>query len=127
MISRTLSLIYDRALDETGLSIAQFNALTALLRMGGLTASKLGALLLIEKSTLSRNLDHMLEAGWVARESYRAPVMVTGKGEKLYARAVPHWRKAQAEAGKLLGGSGAAALIKVGTGLFGSIKGKTHA
>ncbi len=107
LLSRVISSVYDEALRPVGLTSSQMVILTALARTGGVQPAALCEALMLDKSTLSRNVDRMERNGWVKREacddarSHR--LVLTESGAHLLAQAVPQWREAQAEAEKLLG------------------------
>jgi len=68
----------------------------------------------MERTTLTRNLALLEGERWIATrpgEDPRARVSaITAQGRGIVRRAFPYWSKAQAQAGKLLGTGGQAAL-----------------
>ena len=114
LLARALGRVYDRALAPRGLTDAQLNLLAALGRLGPTPPARLGRALVMERSTVSRNLGPLLEAGWVeavARDARGVQgVALTTAGRGTLADALPAWRAAQAEAAALLGQAGAEAL-----------------
>ncbi|MBK8207974.1 MAG: winged helix-turn-helix transcriptional regulator [Planctomycetes bacterium] len=117
LLSRVVSNLYDDALRPVGLTSAQMTILTALEHSGGAQPAQLCEVLMIDKSTLSRNADRMERNGWVKRESgpdaRSHKLHLTDKGRKRLEQAVPQWRKAQAEAEALLGKPGLDSVVKV--------------
>jgi DNA-binding MarR family transcriptional regulator len=107
LIGRAVTAIYDGALDGHGLTIAQLNLLAALGKAGPCSPSTLGDVLQLERSTVSRNLNLLLRHGWVEAVSSDAKgireVTLTRAGRSKIDSVLPHWRKAQREAAKLLG------------------------
>jgi DNA-binding MarR family transcriptional regulator len=105
-VLRVISGIYDAALRPFGLRGAQLNLLVAIARMAGnATPAKLTEFLLLEKSTVSRDLDRMESNGWiksVADGRFRR-LVVTTAGRRLLADALPAWQEAQASVVKLIG------------------------
>jgi len=77
---------------------------------------KVCQILHMDPSTLSRNVERMRAKGWlevVPGEDARAqPFRITALGKALLQRAEPAWRKAQAQAGGILGEEGVALLKK---------------
>ena len=65
LIGRAVTAVYDRAVEAHGLSIAQVNLLAALGKAGPCPPTKLGDVLQLERSTVSRNLNLLLKHGWV--------------------------------------------------------------
>lgn len=121
IVARWISALYDHLLEGQGLSVAQLNVLGAVGALGSATPSRIGAVLSMERSTVSRNLVPLLEAGWLAAESTEAgrirSVELTAAGLKAIERILPAWRKAQAQAEQALGEPGVAALHKLGAAL----------
>lgn len=123
LLSRAITRIFDDAMRPHGLTGAQFTLLAAVAGQGPVAATDLGALLSMERSTLSRNLRRPLEDDWVVAETdddgrgQRLRIGRTGAALLLAAR--PAWEGAQAEAEELLGRAGASALQRLGTRLLG--------
>jgi DNA-binding MarR family transcriptional regulator len=117
LLSRVISAVYDEALRPVGITSSQMVILTALAKSGGVQPAELCDILMVDKSTLSRNVDRMERNGWVAREacddarSHR--LMLTGKGREMLDTAVPQWRVAQEEAETLVGKGGMEAVTRV--------------
>jgi DNA-binding MarR family transcriptional regulator len=114
MLSRVISGIYDELLAPLQLKGSQLNVLATLARRGPAAPTDLCAVLKMDKSTLSRNLERMGKRGWLAvrpgEDNRTHKVELTAKGTKLLQDAYPLWRKAQAEAARRLGEQGLTAL-----------------
>src|SRR3954451_13758477 len=67
-LGRVITRIYEAALSPHGVGIAQLNLLAAIAASGGARAVDLARVLELEKSTLSRDLRRMEEAGWIRIE-----------------------------------------------------------
>ena len=97
------------------------NLLVAVGAMGPSAPSRVGSILRMERSTVSRNLAPLLDAGWLAADSGDAgrvrEVRLTSAGERVLERILPKWRAAQAEASKRLGKEGVAAIRRLGAQL----------
>lgn len=117
LLSRAITGIYDAALRPLGLRAGQMSILAVLVKEGPLTASRLGEMLVIEKSTLSRNIQRMGQQEWIRAEvgadGRERLLSITARGRQLLGRVYPHWQTAQRDAAKLLGTEGAAALRDV--------------
>jgi len=79
----------DRRISHLGLSTAQWRLLVGTLRSGGTTQARLAEKLEIEPISVSRLIDRMEQAGWVAREAdpadRRAKIIVpTEKAQASY-------------------------------------------
>lgn len=127
MLSRAVSAVYERVMGHTGFSIAQVNLMVAAGMHGPSSPGKLGRSLHMERSTVSRNLERLLERGLMVGgpeggERVRE-VALTPAGEKAIEEILPLWRTAQEEAAALLGEPGAASVRKLGARLFSGVRG----
>jgi DNA-binding MarR family transcriptional regulator len=105
-LGRVVTRIYDRALAPHGVSTAQFNLLAAVAATGGARPVDLAALLDVEKSTLSRDLERMRRLGWVHSKTGVGGtrlVALTASGGRLLVSARRAWEAAQAAAVSELG------------------------
>ena len=120
MADRVITKIYDDALRPLGLRVSQMTMLVVAEDRGLIRQSEVGSELRLDDSTLSRNLERMRANGWLEEvagddarvHSYR----LTEAGSELLDRAIPAWRKAQAEARRLLGDGGVRALWRFARG-----------
>ena len=114
LIGRAITSIYDRAVEPSGLTIAQVNLMAAAGKIGPCAPSKLGSVLQLERSTVSRNLERLLDAGWMHAVASDAKgireVGLTASGRRKIESILPQWRLAQREASKLLGEPGVKAI-----------------
>jgi DNA-binding MarR family transcriptional regulator len=112
--ARSVTRRYDRALRPMGLRSTQFNLLVVLDATGAITTTALARTTAIERSTLTRNLALIASKGWVRsapgdnRRSRK--VSLTGSGRRAALKALPAWRRVQAELRKELGSKEFAAL-----------------
>jgi DNA-binding MarR family transcriptional regulator len=102
-----ITQFYDSVFQAGGYSIAQFGLLHALSLNKIATAAKLGAILTIDPTTLSRTLRPLLRKKWIERipgtdrrEQY---LQLTPLGRKELKKATPNWLRAQARFRKSLG------------------------
>lgn len=113
-LNRVVTNLYDAALKPFGITVNQTTILAMLALAGEVGAGKIGRVLAMEKSTVSRNLDRMRKNGWieavVADGTKTQGIAVTPSGRKLLAALYPDWEKAQAAAARLLGDQGVAAI-----------------
>jgi DNA-binding MarR family transcriptional regulator len=97
--ANALTSVYDDALRPIGLKITQFSLLRALERLGSATFTEIAAEAALDKTTISRNLKVLIDAGWVkvgSDEDARFKVATLSKeGLKMLRRAEPHWQVAQ--------------------------------
>ena len=115
--TRALTQLYDDAMTPAGLRITQFSLLRTLLRDGRLRISDLAEHQLLDRTALSRNLDPLVEQGYVAvtqgRDARTREVELTRKGRRALDAAGPHWQRAQADVAKRLGPKRLDALIEM--------------
>lgn len=107
MLNRVVTNIYDDALRSLDLKVSQMNILVAAARIGTARPADVCRHLLLDVSTLSRNVERMKARGWlevVPDEDGRSqPFRLTPKGHKLLEKAIPAWSDAQAQVKKVLG------------------------
>jgi len=110
LIGRTITGIYDGALDGHAVTIAQVNLLAALGKVGPCPPSTLGDVLQLERSTVSRNLNLLVNQGWAEAVSSDAKgireIALTRTGRAKIDSVMPDWRRAQREAAQILGTTG---------------------
>jgi DNA-binding MarR family transcriptional regulator len=118
MLHRAVSAVYDDALREHGVGIAQLNLIVAVDRLGDrATPSLLSQVLMLEKSSVSREVDRLVERKWMTRSSRadgRSQLLeLTVQGRRLIDAALPSWEEAQARVRALLGDAGAEQLLSM--------------
>lgn len=112
--ARRVTQIYDRHLEAAGLTITQFGVLASLLS-GRMAIGPLAEQLLMDPTTLTRNLQPLQREGLVVIETDRRDrrvrwVSLSDAGRQALERARPAWREAQAHVRKLIGEEETAAL-----------------
>jgi len=115
MLHRAVSAVYDEALGAHGLGIAHLNLLVAVERLDErATPSTISRVLMLEKSSVSREVDRLVERGWMTRRTRadgRSQLLaLTVQGRRVIDAVLPSWEEAQARVLALLGDSGAALL-----------------
>jgi DNA-binding MarR family transcriptional regulator len=96
---RVISRVYDEALAPSGLRVTQYALLSTLSREGPLPVTALAEALVLDRTTLSRNLIPLEREGLVAvepgedRRTHR--VQLTPEGEIRLDDARPAWLQAQ--------------------------------
>jgi DNA-binding MarR family transcriptional regulator len=105
--ARRLTQRCDAFLAPTGLRLTQFSLLAHLMRGEPLTMSALAGLLEMDRTTLTRNLKPLVDAGLVAldsgRDARKRVVSVSDHGRTVWQAAREHWRRAQDEVNRVLG------------------------
>jgi DNA-binding MarR family transcriptional regulator len=114
LATRIITKVYDAALRPHGVTVSQMALLAVAADRGAIRQLEVSALLQLDDSTLSRNLDRMRANGWVEEvreDDARVHThRLTAAGRELFERVMPAWRGAQERAGELLGPGGVAAL-----------------
>ncbi|MEM1201343.1 MAG: MarR family winged helix-turn-helix transcriptional regulator [Pseudomonadota bacterium] len=109
--TRVISQHYDAALKPAGIKATQFTLLALLARRGETPLTKLAELLVMDRTTLSRNIQPLAKKGWlsIGREDDERVKLIslTEAGHALVEQATPLWREAQAS---VVSGMGAAKL-----------------
>lgn len=105
--ARALTQMYEKELRPFGLRSSQFTILQVLSRTGELTQRKLGEILAMDSTSLTRTLAVMLREGWITerrgedrRERWIG--MSRAGGKKLNA-GLPVWEKVQARVRQEIG------------------------
>ena len=97
--ARAVTRLYDTALKESGIRSTQFAILVGIAKSQPVSIGKLGDLLVIDGTTLTRSLRLLEKEGLIAISNRAAKrqrfLTLTAKGVHTLARAVPAWRKAQ--------------------------------
>ncbi len=121
-VNRAITSIYEEALRPLDVKASQLNVLVAIHAHPGVQPSQLARGLVLEKSTLSRNVEKMRARGWLTRvqgEGRGHTLQLTSAGEELLVAALPLWRAAQERAEHALGERGVAAVHSLHEGLTG--------
>jgi len=108
--ARALSQVYEEAMRPTGLRITQFTILQALARTGEVKQGRLGEILVMDSTSLTRTLRIMRQQGWIAErrgEDQRERWLKLSKaGEAKLKIATASWEKVQARVQAKLGEAG---------------------
>ena len=113
-LTRRVTQHYDSHLARASLRVTQFSLLGMLLRTDSLTLSELAARMEMDRTTLTRNLRPLQNAGWVAvtrgRDGRSRTAQLSDTGRAAWNNAKPHWRQAQDELNAALGAEAVADL-----------------
>jgi len=124
IVARSVSAIFEQAMASHDVTIAQVNMLTAMGEIGPCAPGKIGEVLQLERSTVSRNLDLLIQKGLVEAVSSDAKgireVALTAAGNEKIEDVLPDWRAAQKQAGTLLGPDGVGAVHKAAASIWSS-------
>lgn len=99
--SRALTQRYEQAIRPLGLRGTQFTVLQAMTLLGESSQGKLGKILAIDSTTLTRTLAIMLRDGWITKEKgpdrRAVRLRLTKAGQAQFKRALPVWERVQAQ------------------------------
>jgi len=116
-LSRVVTNRYDAELREFGVTSNQASVLAVIAVLGSPTPSELGPMLMMDASTISRNVRLLLANEWVAlqpgadRRSHR--LVISPQGVELMMKVYPAWKRSQEWAKELLGSSGEATVRRL--------------
>src|SRR5580692_3794382 len=105
--SRALTQMYEEALRPLGLRATQLTILQVLERVGEVSQGRLGEILAMDSTSLTRTLAIMARKGWIAEkrgeDRRERRIRLSSAGEAKLKRAVPVWERVQARLRKKLG------------------------
>lgn len=112
--ARLASRHYDEHLRPAGMKITQYSLLSHVVAMGPVRAGDLAAAMQLDASTLSRNLQPLVDAGWAnvapGADARSRIVEPTPAGRAQRALAQRAWKQAQLALNHKLGSARVAAL-----------------
>jgi DNA-binding MarR family transcriptional regulator len=105
--ARAVTQLYEAALAPSGMHATQFSVLVALAVADGAPLSRVAEGLVMDRTTLTRNLRPLARRGWVRIEEgedrRERNVGLTRSGRVALERALPLWQQAQARLQEQLG------------------------
>lgn len=105
--TRVVTQFFDEKLQPSGLLVNQFTLLTALAQVGSPTMKTLAQVLVMDRTTLTRNLKPLQRQGLVAiepgQDQRERIVTLTATGQSALAKAFPLWKEAQQQVVEGLG------------------------
>jgi DNA-binding MarR family transcriptional regulator len=111
---RRVTRHYDHAMAGTGLKVTQYSLLSHVMLAGPVQPALLAQAMTLSASTLSRNLQPLITAGWIEvlpgadGRSRQLAITATGRGKRQEAQR--RWRQAQEALNRRLGVATVAAL-----------------
>jgi DNA-binding MarR family transcriptional regulator len=113
-LTRRLTQHYDACLAPAGLRVTQYSLLATVCRGGPATMSALATRMEMDRTTLTRDLKPLADAGLVevaaGRDARERIVSATERGRRAWLAARERWRRAQDEVNRVLGAERVAAL-----------------
>jgi DNA-binding MarR family transcriptional regulator len=112
---RVITQFYDAIMAPSGLTSPQFGLLAVLAEAAPVTIHQLAEALIMDRTTLTRNLEPLTKQRLVSIEEGEDRrtriVRLTAEGEQTLRRAWPLWEEAQARIEQVLGRERVAALL----------------
>jgi DNA-binding MarR family transcriptional regulator len=106
--ARAVTQLYERQLRGTGLTGPQFTLLQVLSKIGPVTQGRLGRVLALDSTTLSRTLRPLEAKRWIlcdpGSDRRERRLELTPAGRSHLQKAVPAWERAQRRLRARLGG-----------------------
>lgn len=109
-LTRKITNLYDGYLAPHEVSVGQYSLLVNIGRAGVIGFIPLAELMGMDRSTLSRTLKPLMQAGWIetgehdtAQDKRSFAVQLTAQGKKKCAQCRPDWTRAQRHIDALLG------------------------
>lgn len=114
--SRVVTQLYDEIMKPSGILPTQFTLLVATRARGPVTITNLAEVLVMDRTTLTRNLKPLVKQGLISVEKGKQDqrsrvVKLTEKGLRQLDRALPLWKEAQHRMRRALGDSGLKQLL----------------
>lgn len=107
LLNRLVTGVCDAGLRPFGVRVAQVNILCAIANSGPVTPTDLATALVLDKSTLSRDMAKLLERGWVETQSgedARSHLLVATPAGVAFLESIhPIWAESQKRLVKRLG------------------------
>ncbi len=105
--ARAVTQLFDQVLEPSGLRATQVTLLVAIALASSATVGRLAERLVMDRTTLTRNLAPLAREGLIESASGKdrrtRTVRLTGRGEAALARALPLWARVQARVVQGLG------------------------
>lgn len=98
-VTRAVTQYYDRFLEPAGIRATQFTLLAALFSTKGKTLTEIAESLVMDRTTLTRNLKPLEKMGLIntvqTLDKRSKAYVLTPEGEHIVERCVPLWQHAQ--------------------------------
>ncbi|MGE7687987.1 MarR family winged helix-turn-helix transcriptional regulator [Lysinibacillus sp. NPDC097214] len=98
--SRVVTQLYDKLLQPTGLKITQYSMLANINHQQSVSISRLGEILLLDQTTITRNINLLKQNGYVdltrnPQDARTKVITLTKKGIEKLNEAAPIWEDIQ--------------------------------
>ncbi|MEB7453894.1 MarR family winged helix-turn-helix transcriptional regulator [Lysinibacillus sphaericus] len=98
--TRVVTQLYDKLLQPTGLKVTQYSMLAHIDLQQAVSISRLGEILLLDQTTVTRNINLLKQYGYVElkrdpQDARTKNIMLTEKGLEKLHEAAPIWQTIQ--------------------------------
>lgn len=107
--NRIIANVFRKHLIKFNITDSQLSIIFVISKVRNTNQKKIAELLYLEKSTVNRNVNRLLQKGIIAY-SDKKELILTRPGKKLLNNVIPHWEKAMLEMKILLSEDGENAL-----------------
>lgn len=115
--ARALTQLYEEAMRPLGLRATQLTILQVLERVGEVSQRRLGDMLAMDSTSLTRTLAIMRRAGWLSEkrgeDRRERRIQLSKAGAVKLSRALPLWEKVQSRLRRKLGKQQWASLLQL--------------
>lgn len=115
--TRRLTQFYDDAMKPTGLKLTQYSVLSNLAQVENPSITDLAERLMMDRTTLTRNLGPLEKAGWIrlgrGGDARSRAVTLTEEGRRTLETARPVWRDTEIAVRERLGSDGGRSLRRL--------------
>ena len=98
-VTRAVGKINDAALAPVGLKSTQFSLLEMIRQCGNIPLSQLAQILVMERTTLTRNLNPLIAKGYIETRTEQDKrvriISISEEGREVLTQATPLWKAAQ--------------------------------
>lgn len=108
-INRITANIFRKHLLPFNITNSQLSLLFIFAKVGGMTQKDLSDMVKLEKSSINRNINRLIDANYLSKEDFPI-IKITHEGKVLANEIVPAWENAMSEIRQILGGDGEEAL-----------------
>jgi DNA-binding MarR family transcriptional regulator len=106
-LMRRVAQHYDIEMSKIGLKTTQYSLLSHVLKLGPIRPGELAQAMVVDASTLTRNLKPLVDAGWIevsaGSDGRSRTVTITDAGRDKRHEAQRRWKAAQESINQLLG------------------------
>jgi DNA-binding MarR family transcriptional regulator len=107
--NRIVANIFRKHLQEFSITDSQLSILFVVAKSEDITQKTIADYLALEKSTVNRNLDRLIQKQYIS-DSKQSAINLTEKGADFLEKVIPHWDMAMKEIRNILSEEGESAL-----------------